>query len=141
MGIRKMDHVAIAVKDITASLNRWEKALGLEPGEVEDLPERGVRLCKLSAPGSPALELISPLGDDSTVARFLSDHGEGIHHFCFEVPDIEESLESLKQQGVRLIHERPVLGAEGSRIAFLHPGGFNGVLIELVEKREGRSKA
>ena len=135
MRIKKMDHIAIAVKDLQGSIARWVKALGMVAGEVEDLPERGVRLCKMKAPGSPALELISPLGEDSTVARFLTDHGEGIHHFCFEVQDIEKSLEQMKRGGVRLIHERPVSGAGGSRIAFIHPQSFNGVLIELVEKK------
>ena len=134
MGIKKMDHVAIAVADIEESISRWVDALGVEAGEVEDLPERGVRLCKLEAPGSPALELVTPLGEDSTVARFLGEQGEGIHHFCFEVDDIEDTLERLRRDGVRLVHDRPVTGAGGSRIAFVHPRSFNGVLIELVEK-------
>ena len=134
MGTWKMNHIAIAVEDIMDSTARWAEALGVEAGEVEDLSARGVRLCKLDAPGSPSLELITPLGEDSTVARFLSDHGEGIHHFCFEVPDIEDSLARLKLQGAQLIQEQPVTGAGGSRIAFIHPNSFNGVLIELVEK-------
>ena len=73
MGITKMDHVAIAVENIDNSAARWISSLGMEAGEVEELPERGVRLCKLTAPGSPSLELISPLGEDSPVARFLAN--------------------------------------------------------------------
>ncbi len=134
MGITKMDHVAIAVEDIEDSVARWVASLGMQAGGIEELPERGVRLCKLRAPGSPALELISPLGDDSPVARFLAKNGEGIHHFCFEVDDIELALEELKSGEADLIHESPVAGAGGSRVAFVHPQRFNGVLIELKQK-------
>jgi len=134
MGITKMDHVAIAVESIENSAVRWIVSLGMEAGEVEELPERGVRLCKLIAPGSPSLELIAPLGDDSPVARFLAQKGEGIHHFCFEVDDIERALQELKRGQADLIHESPVAGAGGSRIAFVHPKSFNGVLIELKQK-------
>jgi methylmalonyl-CoA/ethylmalonyl-CoA epimerase len=134
MGITKMDHVAIAVENIEESTARWMASLGVEAGPFEELPERGVRLCKLRAPGSPALELISPLGDDSPVSRFLAKNGEGIHHICFEVDNIDLALDELKSGKADLIHESPVAGAGGSRIAFIRPESFNGVLIELKQK-------
>jgi methylmalonyl-CoA epimerase len=132
--IKKMDHVAIAVEDLEESVSRWVDALGMRPGQVEYLAQRKVRLCKLTAENSPALELISALDPDSPIAKFIAKNGEGIHHFCFEVDDIEAALAELKQAGMRLVHEQPVEGAGGSRIAFIHPESFNGVLIELAQK-------
>jgi methylmalonyl-CoA/ethylmalonyl-CoA epimerase len=83
----------------------------------------------------PDLELVAPLGEDSPIARFISRKGEGIHHICFEVRNIEQSLEELRRKGIRLVHERPVPGAAGRRIAFIHPQSLGGVLIELIEKK------
>ncbi len=130
-----LDHIAVAVKDLDGSLARWTRSLGMKPGEIEEVAGQKVRLCKLQISHGPAIELISPTEPDSPVARFIKKKGEGIHHFCFEVPDIGEALEILKQNGARLIHEKPVPGAEGSRVAFIHPQSFNGVLIELMQKK------
>ena len=135
MGVANiLDHIAVAVKDLEGSLAQWTRSLGLKPGEIEEVAGQKVRLCKLQISHGPAIELISPIELDSPVARFIKKRGEGIHHFCFEVPDIEEALEVFKNNGARLIHEKPVLGAEGSRVAFIHPQSFNGVLIELKQK-------
>jgi methylmalonyl-CoA/ethylmalonyl-CoA epimerase len=92
-----------------------------------------VKTAFLSA-GDANIELLEPLSPESTVAKFIEKRGEGIHHICFRVTNIEEHLERLKQQGFRLINEAPVPGAHGCRVAFLHPAAGNGVLIELSER-------
>ena len=132
--INLLDHIAVAVTDLEDSVSQWVRSLQLEAGEIEEVDGQGVRLCKLKASQGPAIELISPTKTDSPVARYLSKKGEGIHHFCYEVPDIDEALEILRKNGARLIHDKPVSGAEGSRVAFVHPQSFNGVLIELKQK-------
>jgi methylmalonyl-CoA/ethylmalonyl-CoA epimerase len=131
--IKRLDHIAIAVKDLEKSMELWADSLNIPCEAVEEIPARQVRLAKLKPPGSPALELISALGEDSPVAKFIATRGEGIHHLCFQVEDIEKALNDLRESGMRLIQEQPVRGAGGSRIAFLHPSNLNGVLIELME--------
>ncbi len=132
--ITLLDHIAIAVKDLERSIELWTGALKIKSEAIEEIPERQVRLAKLKPQSSPAIELVSALGESSSVAKFIESRGEGIHHLCFQVQDIDRALSELKEAGMRLIQEEPVLGAGGSRIAFLHPSSLNGVLIELVEK-------
>jgi methylmalonyl-CoA epimerase len=93
-----------------------------------------VRTAFLDA-GDAMIELLEPSGPQSTIAKFIEKRGEGIHHICFRVDDIEAQLARLQQQGYRLINESPVPGAHGCRVAFLHPAAGNGVLIELSEKQ------
>jgi methylmalonyl-CoA/ethylmalonyl-CoA epimerase len=131
--ITRLDHIAIAVEDLEASIKLWTAALKIESQAVEELPDRQVRLAKLKAKNSPAIELVAAFGKDSPVAKSIASRGEGIHHLCFQVTDIEQALAELHKAGMRLIQEKPVLGAGGSRIAFLHPSNLNGVLIELME--------
>ncbi|NOR15164.1 MAG: methylmalonyl-CoA epimerase [Candidatus Aminicenantes bacterium] len=131
--ITLLDHIAIAVKDLERSIELWSNVLNIKSEAIEEIPDRQVRLAKLKPKSSPAIELVSALGESSPVARFIESKGEGIHHLCFQVTDIEQALKELKEAGMRLIQEQPVLGAGGSRIAFLHPSNLNGVLIELVE--------
>jgi methylmalonyl-CoA epimerase len=128
-----LDHIAIAVKDLELSIELWTHTLKIKSEAIEEIPDRQVRLAKLKPQSGPAIELVSALDDDSPVARFIKSRGEGIHHLCFQVQDIEQALRELKEAGMRLIQETPVKGAGGSRIAFLHPSNLNGVLIELVE--------
>ena len=126
-----LDHIGIAVRSI-ASANIYQ-ALGLEIDHVEDVVSQGVKTAFLSV-GDANIELLEPLSADSAVARFIEKRGEGIHHICLRVDNIEEHLARLKKQGFRLINESPVPGARGCRVAFLHPAAGNGVLIELSEK-------
>ena len=126
-----LDHIGIAVKSIDAA--RVYLALGLTVDHVEVVETQGVRTAFLSV-GDSNLELLEPTGPDSTVAKFIEKRGEGIHHICFRVDDIETSLAELQAKGFRLINEAPVPGAHGCRVAFLHPSAGNGVLIELSEK-------
>lgn len=131
----KIDHIGIAVANLEKSLEKWQRALGLRVGSVEEIKERGLKLANLIPENGPSIELISALGEDSTVEKFIEERGEGIHHFCFEVDDIEKAVGSLKKKGVQFIEPAPQRGAEESLIAFIHPSSFNGVLIELKEKR------
>ena len=86
--------------------------------------------------GETRIELLEPTAEDSPIARFIRRRGEGIHHLCFRVSDLEAALERLKKAGVPLVDESPRPGAGGSRIAFVHPRGTGGVLVELTETRE-----
>ena len=126
-----LDHIGIAVRSIEAA--SIYRALGLEIEHVEDVVTQGVRTAFLSV-GDSNIELLEPLSPDSGVAKFIEKRGEGIHHICFRVDDIQSHLDRLKAEGYRLINEVPVPGAHGCRVAFLHPAAGNGVLIELSEK-------
>ena len=127
-----LDHIGIAVKSLDAA--KIYEALGLSIDHIETVATQGVRTAFLSA-GDADIELLEPSGPESTVARFIEKRGEGIHHICFRVDDIEAYLGRLKAQGYRLVNEAPVPGAHGCRVAFLHPTAGNGVLIELSEKQ------
>ncbi|HVR41119.1 MAG TPA: methylmalonyl-CoA epimerase [Thermoanaerobaculia bacterium] len=126
-----LDHIGIAVKSIEAAA--IYRALGLEIEHVEIVESQGVKTAFLSV-GDANLELLEPTGPDSTIAKFIEKRGEGIHHICLRVDDLEAHLARLKAEGFRLINEAPVPGAHGCRVAFLHPAAGNGVLIELSER-------
>ncbi len=129
----KLDHIGIAVKSLADA--KIYDALGLSVGHVENVEAQGVKTAFLNV-GDANLELLEPLSPDSPVAKFIEKRGEGIHHICFRVTNLESHLQRLKRQGFRLINEAPVPGAHGCRVAFLHPAAGNGVLIELSEKVE-----
>jgi methylmalonyl-CoA/ethylmalonyl-CoA epimerase len=129
----KLDHIGIAVKSLAAA--KIYNALGLSIDHIENVETQGVKTAFLSV-GDANLELLEPLSPDSPVAKFIDKRGEGIHHICFRVTNLQSHLERLKKQGFRLINEAPVPGAHGCRVAFLHPAAGNGVLIELSEKIE-----
>ena len=133
-----LDHIGIAVRSIEDA--RVYRALGLDVDHVETVDSQGVKTAFLSV-GDSNLELLEPTSDDSPVGKFIARRGEGIHHICLRVDDIDAHLERLKGEGFRLINENPVPGAHGCRVAFLHPAAGNGVLIELSEKSEGGGKS
>ena len=126
-----LDHIGIAVRSLDAA--KIYEALGLRIDHVETVESQGVRTAFLSV-GDSNLELLEPLSDDSPVGRFVAIRGEGIHHICLRVSNLDEHLARLKAKGFRLINDAPVPGAHGCRVAFLHPSAGNGVLIELSEK-------
>jgi methylmalonyl-CoA/ethylmalonyl-CoA epimerase len=130
--IKKIDHLAIVVHNIEEALQIYEGALGLELTDVEEVPEQAVRIAFLPV-GESEIELVEPLSTGSGVAKFLEKRGEGLHHVCFEVEDIEAALQDLADKGIRPINQQPRQGAHG-RVAFLHPKSTHGVLIELIEK-------
>ncbi|MDH7512173.1 MAG: methylmalonyl-CoA epimerase [Clostridiales bacterium] len=136
MKIRGIHHIGVAVRNLEESASRWAALFGAERGAVEEIPERGVRVIPLHFPEGPAVELVSPLGEQSAVARFLEKRGEGIHHVTLDVDDIEDAVEKLRKAGLEFITERPQEGAGGSLIIFVHPKSLNGVLLELREEAE-----
>jgi methylmalonyl-CoA/ethylmalonyl-CoA epimerase len=125
-----LDHVAIVVRDLEESIRLWRDALGLELAHVEEVPEQQVRTA-IFGRGMGRVELISPTTKDSGVAKFLEKRGEGLHHVCIEVEDIEAAMASLRAAGAPLIDAQPKPGAGGARVAFVHPKGMRGVLTEL----------
>ena len=127
----KIDHIGIVVRDIQQALGFYESALGLSLSQVVEVPDQKVQVAFLPV-GESNIELVQPLTDDTGTAKFLEKRGEGIHHICLEVEDIEAALARLKAHGAPLIDEAPRPGAHG-RVAFIHPKGAHGVLIELVE--------
>ncbi len=131
-----LDHVAIAVKDLEAAIDFYSEAFGLSLTHVETVEDQQVRTA-IFGEGMGRIELICPTAPDTGVARFLEKRGEGLHHICIEVEDIDDALFALKARGTRLIDEVPKVGAGGARIAFIHPKGTHGVLTEL---REGPKK-
>ncbi len=130
--IKRIDHIAIVVEDIEAALGFWRDTLGLELDHIEDVAEQKSIVAFLPTGGSE-VELVKPTTDDSGVARYLQKRGPGMHHICFEVEDIEAALAQMKEKGVRLINETPLIGSGGKKIAFVHPESTHGVLVELYE--------
>jgi len=127
-----VDHVGIAVKNLDEAVNVYCNILGFKLLKVHELAERKVKVAFFSTGGETKIELLEPLGSDSPVAKFLESRGEGIHHIAVKVDDIEKALEKLREKGVMLVDEKPRIGAEGKKIAFVHPKSTKGVLIELV---------
>jgi methylmalonyl-CoA/ethylmalonyl-CoA epimerase len=130
--ITRIDHIAIAVEDIETALLFWRDALGLPLSHVEDVPSQKAEVAFLPVRGSE-VELVRPTEEGTGVARFLLKRGPGMHHICLEVDDIEGCLARLKELDIKLINETPVTGSGGRRIAFIHPEGAQGVLVELNE--------
>ena len=130
--IKRINHIAIVVDDIDRALTFWRDALGLKLDHIEDIPEQESMVAFLPT-GESEVELVQPTSEDSGVARYLQKRGPGMHHICFEVEDIQASLEQLKGKGVRLINETPLTGAGGKKMAFIHPESAYGVLVELYE--------
>lgn len=134
--IQKIDHLGIAVRSIEETLKYYESALGLTCEKIEEVPSQKVRTAFLCA-GDVHLELLEPTSPESTIAKFLEDRGEGIHHIAFATDNIEAQLGKAKESGVRLIHEVPFDGAGGKLVAFLHPKSTHGVLTEFCMPAEG----
>ncbi len=135
--LQNLYHVAVAVNNIEEVEKIYETALGLKVEHREVIEEQGVRTSMLlPEKGGAAIELLEPLDESSPITKFLEKRGEGIHHICFRVDDIESALERLKKEGVRLIDETPRPGAYNSKVAFIHPKAMNGVLVELAELPE-----
>lgn len=128
----KIDHLGIATRGIEEALRFWEDALGLENVHTETVDDQKVRVAMLPL-GESRIELLEPTSDESPISKFLDKRGGGLHHIAIRVDDIEAALARLKEKGMRLIDETPRIGAEGCRVAFVHPTSANGVLLELVQ--------
>src|SRR4029077_16999781 len=129
----KIDHLGIAVRSISDSLGFYREALGLDLERTETVEDQGVTVALLSV-GESRIELLEPFSEETPVGRFIARRGEGLHHICYEVDDLNSKLDALKSRGVRLLEGYPRRGAEGKLVAFLHPASANGVLVELVER-------
>ncbi len=129
--IKKVNHVAIVVRDIDQALGFWETALGLKLDHIEEVPSQQSKVAFIPV-GESEVELVQPTTDDSGMAAYLEKKGEGMHHLCVEVEDIDGMLKQLAEHGVRLINET-ALELPGRKMAFVHPKSTNGVLVELYE--------
>ena len=126
----RIAHVGIAVRDLAAIVPFYRDVLGLPEVPLDDAD--GARIAGLAA-GESLVELLEAASPESPIGRFVEKRGPGIHHICFAVDDLDAALDRCRRAGVRLIDEQPRLGAEGKRIAFLHPSATAGVLVELTE--------
>jgi len=135
-----VDHVGIAVDNLTSALPFWSEVLDLRVAGIETVDTEGVKVAFLPA-GDARVELLEATRDDSPVARFLARRGGGIHHLTFRVERIEPILARLASRGAPMLDRAPRPGAEGSRVAFLHPRAAGGVLVELVERAMPKAEA
>jgi methylmalonyl-CoA epimerase len=130
--IKRVDHIAIAVRSADDALSVFDNVFGLKADHREDIPDQGVKAATICI-GDTNIEFIEPIDPEGGVAKFVEKKGEGIHHICIEVDDIDEELKALAAKGVDLIDKQARKGLAGM-IAFLHPRATKGVLIELVQK-------
>ena len=128
----RIDHIGVAVEDLDSAVELYSKRLGMPAQHRETVEEQGVEAVLLDV-GEGHIELLSPLGPDTAVGRFLEKNGPGMHHVAYQTDDIDSALASVRDAGMRLIDEEPRTGIRGSRVAFLHPKSTGGVLTELVE--------
>ena len=131
--IKSIDHIGIAVKDLTATIDTYKDILGLDCSGTEIVEEQKVKVAFFPT-GEGELELLETTSPDGPIARFIEKNGEGIQHIALRVENIEDALQELKDKGVRLLDEKPRYGAGGAKIAFLHPKETKGTLIELCER-------
>ena len=134
--VKKLDHVGIVVKDLNESIPLYESILGTEPVSVKDVPTQNVRAAFFEVGNGVVVELIEPLDSNSGVARFLERRGQGVHHICFEVDEVDKELKALADKGFDLIDRQGRNDITG-RIGFIHPRATCGVLIELWEGKKG----
>ncbi len=129
--IKKIDHIGIAVSNLEEAIKIYE-SLGFKVAETEEVEDQKVRVAMIPV-GESRIELLEATSPESAIAKFIEKRGEGIHHIAINVENIEEALKKAKDAGIKLIDEKPRIGAGGKKIAFLHPKSLKGVLLELVE--------
>ncbi|MCK4403664.1 MAG: methylmalonyl-CoA epimerase [candidate division Zixibacteria bacterium] len=134
MKLDKIEHIGIAVKDIGEVSKFYKDVFECQISEEIDVPERKIRIAFTEISGVK-LEFVMPTDKESVVAKFIDKRGEGIHHICFEVEDVEKATTELKDKGVELVDDRPRMGAEGKKIVFIKPKSTHGVLVELKQKK------
>lgn len=131
--VEKIEHIGIAVKNLTEANQVYEKLLGVAPYKIESVETEGVSTSFFRI-GESKIELLEASHPESPIAKFIEKKGEGIHHIAFAVKDIEQEIERLQKEGFEIINEEPKIGADKQRICFLHPKSSQGVLIELCQK-------
>jgi methylmalonyl-CoA/ethylmalonyl-CoA epimerase len=140
IGLRRIDHVGVAVPDLDAAIDFYQRTFGMRCVHVETNTEQGVREAMLAV-GPTAeggcLQLLAPLSPESTIAKFLDRNGPGVQQVAYTVADIDVACAALRERGMRLLYETPRRGTADSRINFVHPKDAGGVLVELVEPAAG----
>jgi methylmalonyl-CoA epimerase len=131
--IKKVDHIAIAVKNLDEALQLYDNLFGVKPSKIEIIPQQGVKAALLPMGEGGEIELLEPIDPQGGIAKFLENRGEGIHHICLEVEDVDHELTTLANKGVQLIDKQGRPGLAG-KVGFLHPKSTKGVLIELAQK-------
>lgn len=137
--LKKIDHVGVAVKSVDEVKKLYKEIFGLEPAFEEVVEEQKVRAVGFRI-GESKIEFLEATSADSPIARSLEKRGEGLHHIALSVTDIARVLRDMKERGLRLIDEEPKTGAEGKKIAFVHPKSMNGILLELSQEKGVRDK-
>ena len=132
----RIDHVGVAVEDMDAAIALYRDSLGMPLAHRETVEEQGVDAALLDV-GDGHVELLSPLGPETPVGRYLAKRGPGLHHIAYAVDDIDAALQRLREAGLRLLDETPRIGIRNSRVAFVHPASVGGVLTEIVQPAEG----
>ena len=132
--IGRLNHIAIAVPDITKASEMWQRALGANVSKPQTLPEHGVKVVFIESPNTK-VELLEPLNENSPISKFLvKNPNGGMHHICYEVSDLKSASKKLKEVGARILGDgNPKIGAHGNPVIFLQPSDFSGTLIELEE--------
>ena len=134
--LKRINHVAIAVNNIEEAAGFYQDILGLKLSGVELVTDQKTKVAFFRI-GESSIELVQPADKDSPLARFLETRGQGIHHICLEVDDIESEVKALLDKGAKLIDQKPRPGAHDTKVSFIHPKSSNGVLIELCELPKG----
>ncbi|MFK2824294.1 methylmalonyl-CoA epimerase [Bacillus sp. B190/17] len=131
--MNRVDHIGIAVRSLEDTLPFYTEQLGLVLIQTEEVASEQVKVAFIDA-GNVKLELLEPLSSESAVAKFIAKRGQGIHHVAFKVKNIEERIREMKEKGIRMINEKPKIGAGGAEVAFIHPASTHGVLFEFCDK-------
>ena len=129
-----IDHIGVAVNKLDEAISLYSDVLGLKLEGVHVLEEQKVRVAFFSTSGETRIELLEPTDSESPVAKSIEKRGEGVHHIALKVKNIEAVLKKLKKKGLRLVNEKPRIGVDGAKIAFIHPKSTRNVLFELHEK-------
>ena len=137
--IKKVDHIGVAVKDVAQTAEFYRQALGMPVSQPEVNPNEAVKIVFVPEPRG-IIELLEPVSEAATITKFLETRGEGLHHLCFEVDDLEEAMRRAVAHGAQLIDEQPRVDLRGRKLVFIHPKSAHGVLIELVQDVEKRDR-
>ena len=135
MNLTKIEHIGIAVKNLEESIRHYESAFGLKCYAIEEVEDQKVRTAFFML-GETKIELLESTDPDGPIARFIEKKGEGVHHIAFATDNLNEALKEAEEKKIQLVNKEPRLGAEGFKIAFLHPKSTNGILIELCEQKK-----